>query len=120
MADLTIDTVTDTIRDAFYVGVGASVLTFQKLQVQRVELTKAINAQLDEAKGNADRSLETAKDSCENVSNMVDQRVKSLEARLAEVETRLEAVLADIEARLPAQAREVVRSARDLVASRAA
>ena len=53
MADLNLDTVTDTARDAFYVTVGAGVIAFQKLQVQRVELTKTLTAQLDEAKGNA-------------------------------------------------------------------
>lgn len=120
MAALTLDTVTDTARDAFYVGVGASVITFQKLQVQRVELTKALNAQLDEAKTNADRSIDAAKGSFDNVSDLVDQRVKDLETRRSEVETRMETVLADIEAKLPEQARDLVKSARDRVGTRAA
>ena len=60
MADLSIDTVSDAVRDAFYIGVGAGVLTFQKLQVQRVELTKTVTSQLDEARGTARGSIDSA------------------------------------------------------------
>ena len=79
MADLTLDTVSDAVRDAFYIGVGAGVLTFQKLQVQRVELTKAVSTQLDEARGTARGSIENAKDGLGNVSELVEERVKLLE-----------------------------------------
>ena len=109
MADLTFDTITDAARDAFYVGVGASVIAFQKLQVQRVELTKTVSAQLDEARGNA-------KDSYESMTDRVEDRVKLVEERLAAVEDRLESVLAQIEEKLPEQARDLVKQARELVA----
>jgi hypothetical protein len=115
MADLTLDNATDTARDAFYVGVGAGVIAFQKLQVRRVELTKALNAHLDEARGTASGSLTTAKGSIESVSDLVDDRVRDLEERLNGVEDRLESVLAQLEGKLPEQARDLVRSARDLV-----
>lgn len=115
MADLTIDTAADTVRDAFYVGVGAGVIAFQKLQVRRVELTKSLSAQLDEARGTASGSLTTAKGSIGSVSDLVDDRVKDLEERLNGVEDRLETVLAQLEGKLPEQARDLVRSARDLV-----
>ncbi len=60
MADSTIDTVTEAARDAFYVSIGAAVLAFQKLQVQRVGLTKTIKSQLDDAQGTAlEARLET-------------------------------------------------------------
>lgn len=116
MAELTIDTVADTARDAFFITVGAGVIAFQKLQVQRVELTKALTAQLDEAKGNANGSLSTAKDSFGNVSELVEDRVKLLEERLATIETRLESLLAQLEGKLPEQAKDLVKQARDLVA----
>ncbi|CAN5911668.1 hypothetical protein BH23ACT2_BH23ACT2_18600 [soil metagenome] len=115
MAELTIAPVTDTLRDAFYVGVGAGVIAFQKLQVQRVELTKSINAQLHEANRSAADSLEVAKGSFDDMSELVEDRVKLLEERLGDVEHRLETTLADLEAKLPEQARDLVRSARDLV-----
>lgn len=91
MANPTVDTATETARDAFYVGVGAAVLAFQKLQVQRVELTKAIKSQLAEAQGTAHVSIESAKG-------------------------QFETVLAQIEDKLPEQARDLVKQARDLVA----
>lgn len=116
MADLTLDTVSDAVRDAFYISVGAGVLTFQKLQVQRVELTKTVTSQLDEARGTARGSIDSAKDGLGNVSELVEERVKLLEERLESLETRLESVLAQIEGKLPEQARDLVKQARDLVA----
>ncbi|MCU1358480.1 MAG: hypothetical protein JWM89_3898 [Acidimicrobiales bacterium] len=109
MADVNIDTITDTLRDAIYVGIGAGVIGFQKLQVQRQELTKAVTAQLDEARG-------TAKGSLDSVSELVEDRVKQIEERLEGLEGRLEALLAQIEDKLPEQARDLVKQARDLVA----
>lgn len=109
MADLTVDTVTDAARDAFYIAVGASVITFQKLQVQRVELTKALTAQLDEAKGSANGSIA-------NVSDLVEERVKLVEERLSSLEGRLEKLLEELEGKLPEQAKDLVKQARDLVA----
>ena len=109
MADVNLDTVTETLRDAVYVGIGAGVLAFQKLQVQRVELTKSLTAQLDDAKGSAQGGIDT-------VSTLVEDRVKLIEERLAGLEGRLETILAQIEDKLPEQARDLVKQARDLVA----
>ena len=92
MADLSLETVTNVARDAFYVGVGAGVIAFQKLQVQRVELTKTLTTQFDDAK---DR-LDEAKDS-------------------AEKSFRLETALSQLEDKLPEQARDLVKQARELV-----
>ena len=109
MADVNLDTVTDTLRDAIYVGIGAGVIAFQKLQVQRVELTKTVTTQIDEARGSAQGSLDS-------VSSLVEGRVKLLEERLEGLEGRLEGLLAQIEDKLPEQARDLVKQARDLVA----
>lgn len=105
MADLTLDTVTDTIRDALYIGVGAGVLGVQKLQVQRYELTKSLAAQLDEAKG----TFAAAKGSLPNVSDAIEDRVKL-------VEERLESLVTDLEHKLPEPASDLVKQARGLVA----
>lgn len=115
MAELTIETVTDAVRDALYVGVGAGVIAFQKLQVQRVELTKAVGAQFDDAKGTARGSYKTARGSLDGVSDLALDRAKVLEERLAGIEGRLETVLAQLEDKLPEQARDVVKSARERV-----
>ena len=116
MAELTLDTVTDTARDAFYVTVGAGVIAFQKLQVQRVELSKTITAQLDEAKGSANGSLATAKAQLDSASDLASDRVKVLEERLTALEGRLESLLNQLEGKLPEQAKDLVKQARDLVA----
>ncbi len=117
MAENTIDTIAETVantaRDAFYVGVGAGVIAVQKLQVQRVELSKTLTTQFDDAKDNA-------KVSFDNVSDLIDDRVKLLEERLSAVEGRLENVLAQIEEKLPEQARGLVKQARELVTNIAA
>jgi hypothetical protein len=115
MADLNLDTVADTARDAFYITVGAGVIAFQKLQVQRVELTKAVAAQLDDAKGTANDSLATAKAQLDSASELVDERVKLLEERLTSLEGRLESSSTSSRA-APEQAKDLVKQARDLVA----
>lgn len=104
MADLKLETVTDVLRDAFYVGVGAGVIAVQKLQVQRVELTKTLTSQIDEAKGSLD-----------GVQEKVEDRVKLVEERLGDLENQLEAVLAQVEDKVPAQARDLIKQARGLV-----
>lgn len=120
MAEFSFDTVTDVARDAFYVTVGAGVLAFQKAQVQRQELTKLAKTQLEEARGNAEKGLEEAKDQFDSVSGtvseLVDDRVKLVEERLGALEERLEDLLAQLEGKLPEQARDLVKQARDLVA----
>ena len=139
MADLTLDTVTDTARDAFYVAVGAGVIAFQKLQVQRVELTKTLTAQLADAKGILDsyamlgeiakhtphskaiaeraRSAGVSKVVFDRGGFLYHGRVRALAegAREGGLEERFEAVLAQIEAQLPEQARDLVKQARELV-----
>lgn len=120
MADVTVDSVTQTVtsalRDAFYIGVGAGVIAFQKAQVQRQELRKALTAQLDDAKGTATEQLNAAKDQLAGVSDAFEDRVKLLEERLSGIEGRLETLLAQLEEKLPEQAKDLVKQARELVA----
>ena len=104
MAELSLETVTNVARDAFYVSVGAGVIAFQKLQVQRVELTETVCTQLDdakvrfdEAKGRIDEAKDTAEKSLGSVSELVEDRVKLVEERLTALETRLETILSQVE-----------------------
>ncbi|QYG93956.1 hypothetical protein HC251_16965 [Iamia sp. SCSIO 61187] len=140
MPEITTDDVTKIAKDALYVGVGAGVIAFQKAQVQRVELTKAVTAQVAEARTriddlggtaeslltevrarieallgslDADDVVNDAKTRLEVLASTLDGRVKLVEERLDSVEERVEAVLDDLEAKLPEQAREVVKQARE-------
>lgn len=139
MPEITADDVTKIAKDALYVGVGAGVIAFQKAQVQRVELTKNVTAQVDQAKTqlgelggtaetlladvrtriesllgslDADDVVADLKTRLEALAGTVDGRVKLVEERLDSVEERVEAVLDDLETKLPEQAREVVKQAR--------
>lgn len=140
MPEITADDVTKIAKDALYVGVGAGVIAFQKAQVQRVQLTEAVTAQVGAAKGqldglggsaeavvaevrtrlegllgslDADEVVSDLKARLEALAGTVDGRVKLVEERLDAVEERFEAILDDLEAKLPEQAREVVKQARD-------
>jgi ElaB/YqjD/DUF883 family membrane-anchored ribosome-binding protein len=140
MPEITADDVTRIAKDALYVGVGAGVIAFQKAQVQRVQLTEAVTAQVGTAKDQLDELGGTAealladvrtriegllgsldaddvvaelKTRVEALAGTVDGRVKLVEERLDSVEERFEAILDDLEAKLPEQAREVVKQARE-------
>lgn len=83
MAALQLDNVTRTLQDAAYVTVGLGIIAFQRAQVHRQEVGKA-----------------------------VEDRVKMLEERLAAVEEQVDAAVERIEAQLPAPVAEASRSAR--------
>lgn len=71
MAGSPLDDLTDAAKDIAYVSVGLGVMAFQRLQVRRNELTKALNRQAGEAKG-----------ALGAVESLVGDRVKVLEERL--------------------------------------
>ncbi len=102
MPEITAEDVSRVAREAVYVGVGLGVIAFQKVQVQRVELTKVLKGQIGEAK-----------EQIETMAGTVDDRVKLVEDRLDAVEDRFEALFDEIEAKLPEQAREIVAQARE-------
>ena len=72
MARLQIDDVADVVKDAAYVSVGLGVIAFQRLQVRRNELTKAVEGRTGDAKGALDV-----------VSSLVGERVKLVEERVS-------------------------------------
>lgn len=119
MPQITANELTRIAKDTFYVGVGLGVIGVQKAQVQRVELTKAVEEQAGEARGQlerltaeAERLLTELRTRLSTAADTADDRVRDLEARLDAVELRLESLLDEIEAKLPEQAREVVAQAR--------
>ena len=74
MARLQLDDLTNAAKDAAYVSVGLSVIAFQRLQVRRHELTKALEGRSDEAR-----------DALDVVNALVSDRVKMVEERLGSV-----------------------------------
>ena len=100
MAAEPFDRVTDALVDAFHIGVGAGVLTFQKAQVRRRELTEQLGTYAD-----------TTKAQLETVSTRVDDQLKLVEDRLGALETRLEDLFDQLEERMPDQVQALVNQA---------
>ncbi len=71
MARTPVDDLANAIKDATYVSVGLGVIAFQRLQVRRNELTKALSGPAEEAKG-----------TIEVLGALVGERVKMVEERL--------------------------------------
>jgi hypothetical protein len=71
MAQSSIDDLTAAVKDAVFVTVGLSVIAFQRIQVRRNELSKAITTQAAEARGALDV-----------VGTLVGERLKAVEERV--------------------------------------
>ena len=71
MARTPVDELANAIKDATYVSVGLGVIAFQRLQVRRNELAKAISGPAEEARG-----------TLEVLGAVVGERVKLLEERI--------------------------------------
>lgn len=80
MPEITTDDVTRVAKDAFYVGVGAGVIAFQKAQVKRVELTEAV------------------RDGARDAQGRVEQLTSELESLAADLRSRLEGLIGAVEA----------------------
>lgn len=118
--DIPIEDVTKALKDVAYVAIGFGVLTAQKVQVQRREVTQQltdlpeqISAQINEARDNFDKVAADATAQVEKLSETLDDRIRLVEERLGDLEDRIETVLDTFEAKLPDQAAELVAQARD-------
>lgn len=100
------DTALKVGKDVLYVGVGAVVLAFQQLQVQRRELEKAIESHVGTGREQVESLTSSVKGTVDDQMRVLDERVNALEARI-------DAVLDQVQGRLPEQARDLVQQARD-------
>jgi ABC-type transporter Mla subunit MlaD len=94
-------------KDATYVLIGAGVLGFQQVQVQRQELLK----RLAEPKADIEGRVTAVRTDLSGALHSVDTTVDNLAERLEEIIERLEAAVAPLEDRLPTQARDVAKQA---------
>ena len=72
MARTPIEDLAEAVKDAAYVSVGLGVIAFQRLQVRRNELTKAVSKPLGETKG-----------TLEVLGVLVGEQVKLVEERVS-------------------------------------
>ncbi len=112
MPEISVDDVTNAVKDAAYVAIGFGVLAVQRAQVQRRELTEQLHEQVSEARDNLDKVTADTSAQWEKLSGTVEDRVKLLEERIADLEDRLDSILDDVEAKLPEQAADLVKQAR--------
>lgn len=77
MARTPAEDLANAVKDAAYVSVGLGVIAFQRLQVRRNELTKALSGPAEEAKGTLDL-----------LGALVGERVKLVEERVSAVLSR--------------------------------
>jgi hypothetical protein len=74
MARLQMDGVTNAVKDAAYVSVGLGVIAFQRLQVRRNELNKA----LAEQSGAARSALDAVGSLLGDQAKVVEERIGAL------------------------------------------
>ena len=74
MASSPVDDLTNALKEAAYVSVGLGVIAFQRFQVRRNEITKALAGPTEGAKGTIDL-----------VGSLVTERVKMVEERVGAV-----------------------------------
>jgi hypothetical protein len=99
------DRIAEIAKDVLYVGVGAGVLAFQRAQVQRVELTKAIEQRM------ADSRRQLA-DLTKAATTTATGQLAWLDERATAVEARVDDVLDTVQDRLPKPAAELLGQAR--------
>lgn len=88
------DKLVAALRDAAYITIGFGVLTFQQAQVRRRELVDALNERFGTERPQMDDLLAS-----------FEERLRSVDARLVELEAkydaRVESVIGQLEVRLP-------------------
>jgi hypothetical protein len=99
------DRLAETAKDVVYIGVGAGVLAFQRAQVQRVELTKAIEERVAESRKQFADLTKAATTTAEGQLARIDERV-------TELEIRVEDALEGVQHRLPKPAADIFGQAR--------
>lgn len=99
-------TATNLAKDALYVGVGATLLGFQRAQVQRRELEKNMQERMGVGR-------EQVQNVTGSMSKTVEEQVRTLDERVGALETHIDGVLDQVQARLPEPARDLLAQARE-------
>jgi DNA-binding transcriptional MerR regulator len=107
-----VNDVTQVLKDAAYITVGAGVIAFQKAQVQRQEIQKRLadlevdpKAGFERIGGTVEERVKLVEERFEGLQEQVEQAVSSFE-------TNLERYLDELQGRLPEQAGEYLAQAR--------
>ncbi len=101
MPDFTIDDINKVVKDSAYAAVGFGVLSFQRAQVRRRELTE----QLQNNSGVVGSQVAAAREQLGEVAKLVDEQV-------APVRRQIDERFDELEGRLPAATRNVFATIR--------
>jgi uncharacterized protein HemX len=114
----------DALKEGAYVAVGLGVLGFQRAQVQRVELTKQLEAQWEQlgdlpttAVTQFEGLTQAARTQAETVRSQLAEFAKTFDERVQPVRKQLDEQIERLEQYLPAGTRNVVQSVRAAAAS---
>jgi hypothetical protein len=99
-------------KDSLYVTVGFGVLAFNRAQVARQDLRKALDDQFGDPRANVERLGSTVDERLKVLEERLETLSDQLESAYETLEQRVEKVLDEVEDRMPEPAREFVRSAR--------
>ncbi|HEY2215655.1 MAG TPA: hypothetical protein VGH31_11400 [Acidimicrobiales bacterium] len=108
--------VTDLARDAAYVAVGLGVLGFQKVQVQRVELTNkltkdfSLDERISAVRGEVSKGVK-------HIDGLVESAAQFIESSLEPLEAQLPSQVTQLTTKAFGQAREVRSQIRERVLS---
>jgi predicted nuclease with TOPRIM domain len=97
-----LDRLASLATDAFYIGVGAGVLAFQKLQVHRNELQRDLAGRVEERRELLDE-----------LAKRMEASVGAFEARLVATEARVDSLVDQARTRLPDPAADLVGQAHE-------
>ena len=96
-----VDRLTEIAKDALYIGVGAGVIAFQRAQVQRVELTAAL-----------EHRFAQVADVARAVTTTAGGQFARIDEQATAIEARVDDVLDVVQHRLPKPAATVLDQAR--------
>ncbi len=99
------DRMAEMAKDVLFVSVGAGVLAFQRAQVQRVELTKALETRMADGR-------KQFSDMTKAATTTTEGQFAKLDDQLTSIETRVDDVLEQVQVRLPKPAGDVLGQAR--------
>lgn len=101
MRDITIEDINKVVKDSAYAAVGFGVLSFQRAQVRRLELTEQIHSN----SGAIGSQVAAAREQLTEVVKLVDEQV-------APVRRQIDERFDELEVRLPAATRNVFATIR--------
>lgn len=112
MPELNLDDINKAVKDSAYAAVGFGVLSFQRAQVRRRELTEQIQNLTDQLGNGSGQFSEQINEQLTAAREQLTELAKVLDERVAPVRRQFDARVDELEGRLPASTRNTFASLR--------